>query len=80
MARKKRRSADKEHDKDKNKPKVQDEETLETLRERWHADAVIGSGRYNSCRYCGELSDSRKDTINHLDNEHWWLFEEYRKL
>lgn len=80
MVRKKRRSADKGHDKDKNKSKVQDEETLETLHERWHAHAVIGLGRYNSCRYCGELFDSRKDLINHLDKDHYWLFEEYRKL
>lgn len=80
MVRNKRRSAEKEHGRDKNKPNVQDEETLETLRERWHAHAVIGFGHYNSCRYCGELSDSRKDITNHLDNEHWWIFEEYRKM
>jgi hypothetical protein len=80
MIRKKRRKGENEHDKDKNKPKLQDEETLETLRKRWHTHAVMESGRYNSCKYCGELCDSQKDIINHLDNEHWWLFEEYRKI
>lgn len=79
MAQKKRKSAEKDHDKDKNKPKVPDGETLPSLREKWHAHAVIKTGSANSCRYCGEQYNTPRATMAHTDTEHWNVFiEEYR--
>jgi hypothetical protein len=81
MSKKKRKIGDKDQGKEKNKPEVPDGDTLPSLREKWHAHAVIKNGSANSCRYCGDQYNTPRATMAHADAEHISVFiEEYRDM